>query len=123
MTEILTNYEIVIFIICFFVHEAGHYIASSIYGCRPQFIMKWYGGYVKGYHDSLTFTKYGNIIYSGVILGYIPAVLVSRESILFFTIAYLAMSCIDIFGLISLMIYRKKYGDRKMIDIPFLINL
>ena len=123
MTGLLTTYEILVFLLCFLVHEWGHYILALKYDCRPVFNFKWYGMSIGGLYYKLTYLQYMYVLWAGILIGLIPSFLlnlVDGTHTIFF-MAYIAMSGADIYTIIVLTNKISVHGNRKLVDLPFLI--
>ena len=112
-----------IFLLCFLFHEAGHYLWALKYNCYPKIVIKWYGAMVTGFYEKLTYKQFINVLLAGVFIGLIPSYLIlqSESTVLFFT-AYIVMSSADILQIIILSWKLTVHGNRKLVDVPFLIS-
>ena len=95
---------LIAFVVCFIVHELGHYVAYLAFGQQPKIklLPNFMGIYLESKKEhELKIWQFFIIIASGVIIGWIPAFFISHSQYLF--IAYLLICVADLTNLLIVL--------------------
>ncbi len=111
---------IIVFAFSIAIHEWGHYLTARHYKVDPYFIFAWWGIAVSGFWEKMTFWQKLLSVDAGIIAG-IWVYLVFNVPVLWFYY-YIAVCVSDFLQMYIMLICLKKYGNRKMVDLPFLIG-
>lgn len=103
----------IVFFITITIHEYGHYLYAKWKDCNPKIRIHPLYISVDGFYDKLTFVEKFNLHAAGILLGLIPVIIYND---VFFYFIYFLMCSADLLVMVVLLLYLRRFGNRKVVD-------